>query len=225
MAPKIKRTQTIDCDCSVRASHGTAHNYNWHRCGCQPCRSAHQLRRKMRAAGHTDMTSAERSRNYIRLLGERHYSQRMIARELDTYPFTINRIAQGKVQKVLKSFEHKLLSIPLPPMDQYENEARVHGTLKRYYQGCRCDLCRGARNEYLRELRRRQSKVWAPEGETYKLISRLLREGHTRTEVAQRSKIAKSTITRIMDSEDSKTYRTTHEQIARAFRKDPENAR
>lgn len=108
------RFAVVDCDCSKRKGHGTAHVYNYHRCGCDPCREA-ALRDLAIRKWQPRTTSAAPVRERILLLRERGVTTKRLAAELGYHYNTLNHIVNSQALKTSRELAQDVHGYPLPP--------------------------------------------------------------------------------------------------------------
>ena len=81
--PPIIRGLARDCDCTRQQPHGTHHSYEYHSCGCEPCRTVgtryQKESRLLSSRGLQRRRSAVPIRRRIDLLQERGMTIREIA--------------------------------------------------------------------------------------------------------------------------------------------------
>jgi len=121
MAGKITRTEVVDCDCSVKASHGDPHVYNYHKCGCTPCRESYRQYRKVREynkkQGKGQILPIGPTRDYILNLKARGMPYSEIASRAGMHKFAIHRIHKQQVTGISRKNARAIRSIPLPSKD------------------------------------------------------------------------------------------------------------
>lgn len=114
MSPALRtRFDTIDCGCSVGKPHGTEHVYNYHGCGCEPCRVA-AIRGVVMRRWQPRTVPADRSRELLQAQLSRGTRLDELADELGLHVNTLRLILRGVTQRVRRGTEDALMSQPLP---------------------------------------------------------------------------------------------------------------
>ena len=108
------RTGTIDCDCSPPRPHGVEHVYNYHGCGCDPCRAAAVEGVAMRRR-RPRTVPADWSRDLIALHLSRGARLDRLAADLGVHVTTLRNVRRGDTKHVRRATEEALLNHPLPP--------------------------------------------------------------------------------------------------------------
>lgn len=108
------RTEVIDCDCKrYRRPHGTAHGYETHHCGCDPCRKAAN-RDTAERREYPRLVPAEPTRQRIEELREAGMTLTQIARAAGCAYSTVERIARPTAELCNIQTAEDIAGVPIP---------------------------------------------------------------------------------------------------------------